>query len=314
MPALTPRLPDGVLIGHWTDREAWTGCTVVLLPDGSVASCEVRGGAPGTLGTDGLSPASAGPGAHAILLTGGSAFGLAAVEGVSRWLLEQGRGFSMPAGLVPMVSGAVVYDLVLGSGSRWPMADDGYAACVAATGTPERGSVGAGTGCTVGKLLRDGWTKGGLGIASTGLPGGGIVAAVAAVNAVGEVVDGDGTILAGSWRDGAYMRSGDVLREYGEAVPSGREATTLVCVLTDAKLTKNDAWLCARAAGAGMARAVHPVWTPYDGDAVFCLATNERDANSAVVAALAAEVTAEAIRDGVRQATGAPGCPALSER
>jgi L-aminopeptidase/D-esterase-like protein len=311
---MTPQLPEGVLVGHWTDREAWTGCTVVVLPEGSLASCEVRGGAPGTVGTDGLSPASADAGADAILLTGGSGFGLAAVEGVARWLLERGRGWAMPAGPVPIVAGAVVYDLALGSGSQWPTADAGYAACEAATATPERGSVGAGTGCTVGKMLREGWTKGGLGVASHGLPGGGLVAAVAVVNAVGEVVDRDGTVLAGIWRDGRYVRSLEVLMEQRPPERSEREATTLACVVTDAKLTKTEAWLCARAAGAGMARAVSPVWTPYDGDTVFCAAANEWDADPAVVAAIAAEVTAEAIRDGVLQATGAPGCPAASER
>jgi L-aminopeptidase/D-esterase-like protein len=311
---MTTDLPEGVLIGHWTDREAWTGCTVVLLPEGSVASCEVRGGAPGTRETDSLSPAAAGAGANAILLTGGSSFGLGAADGVVRWLAEQGRGHPMPAGPVPVVAAAVVYDLRLGSATVWPTADGGYAGCEAATATPERGSLGAGTGCTVGKLLRDGWTKGGFGVASLARGGGGVVAAVAVVNAVGEVLDDDGTVLAGNWQDGGYVRSSEVLREQGLRGRSGREATTLVCVLTDARLTKTDAWLCARAAGAGMARAVTPVWTPFDGDAVFCAATNTVDADTAVVAALAGDVTAEAIRDAVRQATGAPGCPAASER
>ena len=311
---MTADLPEGVLIGHWTDREAWTGCTVILLPEGSVASCEVRGGAPGTRETDGLSPAAAGAGADAILLTGGSSFGLGAADGVVRWLAERGRGHPMPAGPVPVVAAAVVYDLRLGSSTDWPTADGGYAACDAATATPERGSAGAGTGCTVGKLLRDGWTKGGFGIASLELGDGGLVAAVAVVNAVGEVLADNGTVLAGIWRDGGYVRSSEVLREQGLQRRSGREATTLVCVLTDARLTKTEAWLCARAANAGMARAVTPVWTPFDGDAVFFAATNTVDSDPAVVAALAADVTAEAIRDAVREATGAPGCPAASER
>lgn len=314
LPGMTPQLPAGVLVGHWTDREAWTGCTVVLLPEGSVASCEVRGGGPGTLGTDALAPSGAVPGVNAILLTGGSAFGLAAAGGVVRWLLERGRGHPMPAGPVPLVSGAVVYDLRLGSNSAWPAADDAYAACEAATATPERGTVGAGTGCTVGKALLEGWTKGGLGVASLALPGGGVVSAIAVVNAVGEVLAEDGSVLAGIWSDGGYVRAADVLRERGWSGRSAQEATTLACVLTDARLTKTEAWLCARAAGAGMARAVTPVWTPYDGDTVFCAATNERDDDPGVVAALAAEVVAGAIRDGVRQATGVPGCPAASER
>ena len=272
---MSPRLPEGVLVGHWTDREGWTGCTVVLLPDGSVSSCEVRGGAPGTLGTDAVSPASAGVGANAILFTGGSAFGLAAADGVMRWLAERGRGYQMPAGPVPVVAGAVVYDLALGSESARPTADAGYAACDGATATPDRGSVGAGTGCSVGKLLGEGRTKGGFGLASIELNTGCVVAAVAAVNAVGEVLDVDGAVLAGSWREGGYARSSDVLREQGGlGAPSGREATTLVCVLTDARLTKTEAWLCARAANAGLARAVTPVWTAFDGDTMFCAATN----------------------------------------
>jgi L-aminopeptidase/D-esterase-like protein len=311
---LTPLLPDGVLIGHWTDREAWTGCTVVLLPDDNRAACEVRGGAPGTRETDALSPAGSNPGPNAILLAGGSAFGLGAADGVVRWLAERGIGHPLPAGQVPVVPAAVVYDLGLGSASDWPTADAGYAACEAAVVKPERGSVGAGTGCTVGKLLREGRTKGGLGLASLELPGGGVVGAVAVVNAVGEVLAADGTVIAGIWRDGAYARAADVLREHGGSGLFAREATTLACVVTDAVLTKTQAWLCARAANAGLARAISPVWTPFDGDAVFCVATNRHDADAAVVAALAAEVVADAVRDAVRQATGAPGCPAQSER
>ena len=160
---MTTDLPEGVLIGHWTDLEAWTGCTVVLLPEGSVASCEVRGGAPGTRETDGLSPAAAGAGANAILLTGGSSFGLGAADGVGRWLAERGRGHPLPAGPMPVVAAAVVYDLRLGSATVWPTADGGYAACEAATATPGRGSIGAGTGCTVGKLLREGGRRAGSG-------------------------------------------------------------------------------------------------------------------------------------------------------
>ena len=311
---MTAQLPDGVLIGHWTDREGWTGCTVVLLPEGSTASCEVRGGGPGTRETDALSPASSDPGAQAILLTGGSAFGLAAADGVVQWLAERGRGYPMPAGPVPIVAGAVVYDLGLGNPAARPTAESGYEACESATAQPEHGSVGAGTGCTVGKLLRTGSTKGGLGIAASELPGGAVVAAVAAVNALGEVMAENGSVLAGIWRDGAYVRSSDVLAERIASDVAGRDATTLVCVVTDATLSKTEAWLVARAAQAGMARAVSPVWTPFDGDAVFCAATNTRQADPFAVCVVAADVTAAAISDGVRQATGAPGCPATAER
>jgi L-aminopeptidase/D-esterase-like protein len=210
------------------------------------------------------------------------------------------------------VSGAVVYDLALGDPEARPDVESGYAACEAATTQPERGSVGVGTGCTVGKLLRVGWTKGGLGIAACEIAGGGVVSALAAVNAVGDVLAEDASVLAGIWRDGAYVRSKTVLAERPR--DPAAEATTLVCVVTDATLTKTEAWLGARSAQAGLARAVDPVWTPFDGDTVFFAATNEREADPLAVYIAAADATAAAIRDGVRQATGAPGCPAASER
>jgi len=309
-------LPDGVRVGHWTDADAWTGCTVCLLPEGSVASCEVRGGAPGTLGSDILQPASVGPGAHAILLTGGSAFGLTAVDGVSRWLQERGVGFPTPAARVPLVPAAVVYDLGLGSGGTRPGSAAGYTACDAASEEPERGSVGVGTGCTVGKLLGpDGWTKGGFGIAAARVPGGGRISALAAVNAIGEVVDDDGSILAGIRTDAGYVPTVDAVREEGSGLRRPwSEATTLVCVVTDVTLTKLEAWMCARAANAGVARAVTPVWTPFDGDTVFCASTGRVQGDVLALSLIVADVVADAIRDGVRQATGAPGCPAAGKR
>jgi L-aminopeptidase/D-esterase-like protein len=311
---MTATLPDGVTIGHWTNRSAWTGCTVCLLPAGSVASCEVRGGAPGTLGTDLLRPESAGPGANAILLTGGSAFGLAASVGVSRWLEERGLGFETPAARVPLVGAAVVYDLGLGDGSVRPDADAGYAACEAASATFERGSVGAGTGCTVGKLLGpDSWTKGGLGVAASPLASGGVVAAVAVVNAVGDVLAEDGSVLAGIRRGDGYLSSAEALATGVAIRRPWREATTLVCVLTDVALSKTEAWMCARAANAGVARAVSPVWTPFDGDTVFCASTCAVEGDPLGVSLTAADVVAQAIRNGVLAATGAPGCPAVSE-
>lgn len=310
---MSARLPDGVLIGHWTDREAWTGCTVVLLPEGSVASCEVRGGGPGTIGSDILQPASGGPGANAILFTGGSAFGLAAAAGVVCFLDERGIGFPTRAARVPLVAGAVVYDLALGSPTGRPTPESAYAACAAATATPERGSVGAGTGCTVGKLLGpEQWTKGGVGLSGAEIDGGAVVSALAVVNSIGEVVGEDGTVVAGVRGDGGYRRTAELVRSGVRFDRPWREATTLVCVLTDARLTKTEAWLVSRAANAGLARAVSPAWTPFDGDTVFCAATNALEADPLAVAVIAAEVTAAAIRDGVRQATGAPGCPSAS--
>jgi L-aminopeptidase/D-esterase-like protein len=311
---MTVVLPAGVQVGHWTDREAWTGCTVCLLPAGAVAGCEVRGSAPGTLGTDLLRPQSVGPGANAILLTGGSAFGLAAATGVSRWLEERGVGFETPAARVPLVGAAVVYDLGLGESAVRPGAEEGYAACEAAAADFESGSVGAGTGCTVGKLLGpQSWTKGGFGAASLPLAGGGTVAAVAVVNAAGDVIAEDGSVLAGQRRAGGYLSSAEALRS-GVAIRwSWGEATTLVAVFTDVALTKNEAWMCARAANAGVARAVSPVWTAFDGDTVFCASTCAVKGDPLTVGIAAAEVVADAIRHGVLAATGASGCPALSD-
>jgi L-aminopeptidase/D-esterase-like protein len=307
-------LPEGVRIGHWTDRDAWTGCTVCLLPAGSVAACEVRGSAPGTLNTDLLRPQSVGAGANALLLTGGSAFGLGAATGVSRWLEERGVGFETPVARVPLVGAAVVYDLGLGDATVRPGADEGYAACEAAAAEFECGSVGAGTGCTVGKLLGpQNWTKGGFGAASLALAGGGTVAAVAVVNAAGDLIGEDGLVLAGQRRAGGYMSSAEALRS-GVAIRwSWGEATTLVAVFTDVALTKAEAWMCARAANAGVARAVSPVWTALDGDTVFCASTCAVKGDPLTVSIAAAEVVADAIRHGVIAATGAPGCPALAD-
>ena len=309
-------LPGLFRVGHWTDRDRWTGCTVVLAPAGCVASCEVRGGGPGTRETDLLSPAAAVPGPQAILLTGGSAFGLAAADGVVRWHEERELGFATRVKNVPLVPTAVVYDLALGDPAARPDAAAGYAACeAAAPDIPERGSVGVGTGCSVGKFLgMEHATKGGFGYASAEIGRGASVAALAAVNALGEVVAEDGSVLAGIWEEGRYVRSVDLLRERGAPQRPVRESTTLVCVLTDARLTKTEAWLVARSASSGVARAVAPVATPYDGDVAFCLAAGLEDADALVVAVVAADVTAAAIRDAVRQANGAPGCPGASER
>ncbi len=291
-------LPDGFAVGHWTDAEAATGCTVLLAPDGTVAAAEVRGGGPGTRETDLLSPASAARDVHALVFAGGSAYGLAAADGVVRWLAERGRGYRSKLGyLIPLVPAAVVFDLPRGRADAFPDAAAGAAACDAATSDVERGAVGAGAGCAVGKLLGpDGWTHGGVGFASEVVQGC-TVAAVAVVNAFGDVVDADGTLLAGP----GGRRTVDVLREIGlPEPPSAREATTLVGVMTDAALSKVDAWLVARAASTGIARAVDPAHTAVDGDAAYCLASGEVAIEPFVLAAVVPHVVAAAIRDGVR--------------
>jgi L-aminopeptidase/D-esterase-like protein len=313
-PSEPVRLPGGVLAGHATDRERWTGCTVLLAPPGSVAAVEVRGGGPGTRESDVLGPAAGAPGVDAVLLTGGSAFGLSAADGVVRWLRERGRGFPTPAGPVPLVFAAVVFDLGLGAAAA-PGADDAHAACDAADPEVERGSVGAGTGCTAGKLLgTGGWTKSGLGAASVEVDGARLVA-IAVANPLGDILAADGSVAAGAWRDGRYERSVDLLRGGARPAPGDdRQHTTLVALVTDAALDKREAWLVARSAAAGVARAVEPSATPLDGDTAVCLATGRVRADPLALAALAATATSAAIRDAAARATGAPGCPAAGER
>ena len=231
-------LPRGVTVGHHTDLQAWTGCTVVLLPEGTVAAAEVRGGGPGTRESELLTPAANAAGVHAVLLTGGSAFGLSAAHGVMEHLAAQGIGYAIPGGPVPLVFAAVVYDLVLGDGSVRPDDAAAVAACEAAGTEVARGSVGVGTGCTVGKLRGpDGWTKGGFGAATLRV-GDATVTALAAVNAFGDVLAADGSVAAGVWTGAGYARTTDLLLA-GEAPARAatRENTTLVCLVTDAGWT-----------------------------------------------------------------------------
>ena len=308
-------LPRGVRVGHHTDLDAWTGCTVVLLPEGTVAAAEVRGGGPGTRESELLTPSANAAGVDAVLLTGGSAFGLSAAHGVMEHLAAQGIGYAIPGGPVPLVFAAVVYDLPLGDGAVRPTPADAVAACEAAGTEVRRGSIGVGTGCTVGKLRGPaGWTKGGLGAATLRV-GGATITALAAVNAFGDVLGEDGSVAAGVWTGEGYERTTDLLRAGEWPLRAAlRENTTLVCVLTDARLDKREAWLVARAGSGGVARAVAPSATAADGDLVVCCATGEIEVDPFVVSALVPEVIAGAVRDAVASATGAPGCPAASER
>lgn len=295
------RLPAGFACGHWTDPVGLTGCTVLLAPPGSVGSGEVRGGGPGTRESDLLSPWTSTAGPQAVLLTGGSAFGLAAADGVVGWMTDAGRGHPTPAGRVPLVSAAVVYDLAVGSASARPDAASGRAACEAASDVVARGAVGAGTGATVGKLLGpDAASRGGVGAASV-RAGDATVVAVAVVNAIGDVLDTDGSVLAGARRDGGGFASSVELIAGGVLPPirSERANTTLVCVCTDARLSKLEAFSVARAATAGLARAVSPSATSFDGDMAFVLAGGSVDADLLGVSVMAAEATTAAIRDAV---------------
>lgn len=304
---LTPP-PDGFEIGHWTNTEAGTGCTVILPPAGSACGVDVRGGGPGSRETEVIGPLANAREATAVMLTGGSAHGLASADGAVRWCEEHGRGYETPGGLVPLVPAAVIYDLLSGRPDVRPGREEGYAACeAAAAGVPERGLVGAGTGAMVAKTGgREHGKPGGVGYAAVQLGSGVTVAAIAVVNATGEVFAEDGTALA-AVGDGSGDRAARVIAgmpgppEWTGREP--RESTTLVCVMTDAELDKVGATKVARMASAGVARSIDPVFTPFDGDIVFCLASGGQADESWVVMSVgtaAATVTAEAIRDAVR--------------
>lgn len=304
--------PDGFEIGHWTAAGAPTGCTVVLPPAGARAAVDVRGGGPGTRETDVIDPLANPQEATAVLLTGGSAHGLAAADGVMRWCEERGRGYATPAGLVPLVPAAVIYDLNAGGDGPAvrPDAESGYAACEAASaGVPERGSVGAGRGAAVAKVRgREAGSPGGVGWAAVRTGAGESVAALAVVNATGDIVDEGGGLIAGPRDERGEMNRSAELLAGGHAPPGEppeRESTTLACVLTDAGLDKVGCAKVARMASAGVARAVDPVFTPFDGDVVFCLAGGDPRPDPWQViriGSVAATLVAAAIRDGVRSA------------
>ncbi len=300
-------MPDGFAVGHWSDPEAETGCTVVLAPPGSRGGVCVQGGGPGTRETDSLGPLANAEHATAVLLSGGSAYGLAAADGVVRWCEEHGLGYETPGGLVPIVPAAVVYDLASGRADVRPGPEQGYAACeAAAEGVPERGRIGAGSGAMVGKLLgRERASLGGVGYAAAETGAGERVAALAVVNAAGDVIGEDGSVLAGIRPEqGEQPRSAELMVQMRELGPAGDppDNSTLVCVITDAPLGKRECSIVARMAVAGMARAIDPVFTPVDGDVAFCVSSGSgegRPFGAMQVGVAAATAVAAAIRDAV---------------
>lgn len=312
----------GIRVGHWTDRRAATGCTVVLCEKGAVGGVDVRGGAPGTRETDLLRPGTLVQGIHAVLLTGGSAWGLDAAAGVMRYLEEKGVGWAFGGGPVPVVVGAVLYDLRLGRGDVRPDAEAGYRACRAAkAGAVAQGSVGAGTGATVGKALgMERCLKGGLGTASEALPSAAgelVVGALVAVNCFGEVVDpASGQVIAGPRAEGGgFVGTVDILRG-AEQAPWGGESTTLAVVATNARLTKEYACRLASVAHDGLARAIRPLHTMVDGDVVFTMATGQvavEPMRYPALEALAARAVERAVLKAVREARGLAGVPSAAE-
>jgi L-aminopeptidase/D-esterase-like protein len=303
--------PDGFSIGHWTDAEGSTGCTVVIAPPDSRGGVDVRGGGPATRETDVIGPLAGTNHVTGVMLTGGSAHGLSAADGAMRWLEDRGRGYSTPGGLVPIVPAAAVYDLAEGDSRARPGPEAGYEACEAARGgVPERGRVGGGTGAAVGKILgRENSVPTGVGYAAARSGRGEAVAALAVVNAFGDVIGADGSVLAGPRSEDGEKVSTAALIAAMKAPPDwtgfAERNTTLVCVMTDAGLDKPACTRVARMASAGVARAVDPVSSDVDGDVAFCLASGTPSHDrftSIAIGTIAATLTAAAIRDAVAQA------------
>lgn len=291
----------GVKVGNWTNLEAATGCTVVLCSHGAVAGVDVRGGAPGTRETDLLNPLCLIESVHAILLTGGSAFGLAAADGVMNWLEERGYGFDVGVAKVPLVPTAVLFDLPLGRADIRPDAAAGYAACEAANDGPvAQGNTGAGTGATSGKVLGFGRaTKTGLGSASKEIQGGVVVAALTAVNAFGSIYDPrQQCIIAGArGQDGRFVDPVEfAASKLGQGITQlAGTNTTLAVVATNAKLNKSEASKVAQMAHDGLARVIRPAHTQMDGDTIFALSYGDKTADLNLIGALAADVLSEAV-------------------
>jgi L-aminopeptidase/D-esterase-like protein len=310
----------GIRVGHHTLGERPTGCTVVLVDGDAVGGVSQRGGAPGTRETDLLDPLNTVDKVNAVVLAGGSAFGLDAATGVVRWLEEKGIGWPTAAGRVPIVTGAILFDLAVGANPKIrPAADCGYRAAQGATDRPAgEGSIGAGAGATVGKFGGGRPMKAGIGSASLVLPDGLIVAAIVAVNAVGDIVDpATGAIVAGVRSEDGRLADARLLLRSGRSIPRppAGENTTIGVVATNARLTKAQANRMALMADDGYARAIYPSHTEGDGDTIFALATGRWDGtvNLTSIGALAADVMAQAIVRAATQATGVAGIPAARD-
>lgn len=303
----------GIFVGHATNEAAGTGCTVIACPRGATGGVDVRGGAPATRETDLLRPEETVDVLHAVVLSGGSAYGLAASCGVAEELERRGYGLDVGVARVPIVSGACLFDLACGDAHTRPTADDGRAACVAAleggNAPLARGNVGAGTGCTVGKLAGpEHAMKSGLG-ERVERAGELVCGAISAVNACGDVRDPDtGEKIAGLRNeDGSLGSSVEALLGGYATMPLSRTNTTISCVVTNARLTKAQATKVAQMAADAYAHAICPTHTTNDGDTIFVMATGEVDAPVDVVGALATQALGRAIADGARQAKSAYG-------
>ena len=305
----------GIRVGHVSDYEALTGCTAILCEQGAVGGVDIRGSASGTEETPTLDPGHVTGQIHGLLLAGGSAFGLEAVSGVRRYLERRGIGYQFGGVRIPIVAGAILFDLGIGKPNVRPTLSMGEAAAAAATGEAvAEGCVGAGTGATVGKILgMKQAMKSGLGSATVALPGGVMVSALAAVNALGDVRDpATGKIIAGA-RTAAdsqeFLNTAEYMKHRG--APAAARNTTLAVVATNARLSKVQAKKLAEFGSLGTARAIDPVNTMADGDVVFALSVGALDADIDALGVAAAEAVAAAIVRAVRTAKGMGGLPGL---
>ena len=312
----------GIKVGHATDLDALTGCTVILCEEGAVGGVEVRGSASGTRGIDALSPFHIVQKVHGILLTGGSSFGLDAAGGVMEYLEERGIGFEAGAVKVPIVAAAVIFDLGLGDPKRRPDRRMGYEASKRASdGEVAEGSVGAGTGATVGKLYElQRASKGGLGTASRRGPGRLVVGALAVVNSFGDVLDPvTGSLLAGLRDSPSGRRLTSTMELLRKGIRKERfgtlplQNTTLVVMATNASLTKTETTKLAQMASGGLFRTLSPYGSLFDGDVIFALSTGEVDADLHNIAPLAQEAVAEAVKRAVVKADGFGLLPAYRD-
>lgn len=312
----------GIEVGHWTSKRRPTGCTAVLTRDGAVAGVDVRGGGPGTRETDLLSPERTIEQVHAVVLSGGSAYGLSTADGVMRYLEERGVGFRAGSSVVPIVPAAILFDLGLGDGSIRPNAESGFkAAKNASSAAVPQGNVGAGAGATVGKLLGAGRSmKAGLGSASMRLPDGLVLGAVVAVNSLGDVVDPEtNEILAGALAEDGRSFA-DLSKRIREGLGFGRaerfQNTTIGVVAANVDWTQAQAQKVAQMAHDGLARTIRPVHMPFDGDTIFTLGTGGAKTDTArlgLLGALAADVLGLAVVAAVLAAESIEGRPARRE-
>jgi L-aminopeptidase/D-esterase-like protein len=310
----------GIKVGHYTDKKAVTGCTVILCETGAVAGVDVRGSAPGTRETDLLRPMNLADKIHAIALSGGSAFGLDAAGGVMRYLEERGIGYDTLVARVPIVSAAIIFDLSIGNPKIRPGIEEGYKACQTASDKEvAEGCVGAGTGATVGKALGiERATKSGLGTASCKICDGIIVAALLVVNAIGDVINPKtGKVLAGprSRDNKCFHNTIELLSQgiYSYRQNSLPTNTTIGVVATNASLNKEQVNKLAQMAQDGLARAINPSHTMHDGDTIFALSLGDKIGDITILGSVTAEVVSNAIIRAVQQAETLAGIPAIKD-